>query len=300
MNTRMRVTAIPTLLAAAVTAKIATPTALFAQGEAGPFDDLGLEKLSLVVSPDGISGIPEELAAGHYLVEVSGEPMAGETSLDVTLFRLPDDMTIETMPEFDPNSPIIPEFIYEGGFPGGRNVDISQGETSSQCVLTLTAGNWTVLGQLIGRPNVPFTVTGEVLEDAPTPTATVEIMMGEMYFHITGGELMAGKNMLSLTSMGGQPHFLVMLPLPPGMTNDEFGSMFASDMMEEEASPDSEGEGEDDTPVVLVTGVQSLATTMWTEVELESGTYGLACFMPDQHVGMPHAMLGMHAVIDVP
>lgn len=303
MNTRVRVTGIPSLLAAAMLGKIATPTAIFAQAEAGPFDDLGLETLSLIVTPETITGMPEELAAGHYLVDLSGEPMEGETSLSAMLYKLPEGMTADSLTPIDPESPVVPDYIYEGGFAGGRDVQTAQGETSSQCVLTLTPGDWVVLGALSGRPNIPFTVTGEVPADAPTPAATAEITMGEMYFHVTGGELAAGKNLLALTSMGGQPHFMIMLPLPPGMTNDEFGSMFAGGPPEEEeASPESEGEGggEGEMPTVIVTGVQSLATTMWTELELASGTYGLACFVPDQHVGMPHAMLGMHAVVVIP
>ncbi|MCO5225711.1 MAG: hypothetical protein M9953_10250 [Thermomicrobiales bacterium] len=302
MNTRTRVTAIPTLLAAAVAAKIATPTALLAQDEAGPFDDLGLEKLSLVVTPDSITGMPEELAAGHYLVELSGEPMEGETSLGTTLFRFPEGMTLETMPAVDTNAMMLPEFLYEGGFAGGRTVLLDQGETSSQYVITLTPGDWMISDSMLMRQPMAFKVTGEISADAPTPAATLELTMGEMYFHVTGGDLTAGTHILSLTSMGGQPHFLVMLPLPPGMTNDEFEAMFTQMGPEEEASAESGGDGEEEggPPVVLVTDIQSLETTIWTEVELASGTYGLACFFPDQHVGMPHVMLGMHAVIDVP
>lgn len=71
MNIRTRVTAVP-----ALAAKLPAPTSLLAatQVESGPFDDLGLPKLSVVQSPDGYTGIPAELAAGHYLLELSGEP----------------------------------------------------------------------------------------------------------------------------------------------------------------------------------------------------------------------------------
>ncbi|MCA9834308.1 MAG: hypothetical protein KC435_10195 [Thermomicrobiales bacterium] len=302
MNTRMRVTAIPTLMAASLLGKFGAFSAVAAQTES--FEDLGLEKISLVMTPDTITGMPIELAAGNYLVELSGEPMEGETDLSVMLFRFPDGMTLDTMPALDPSSPMLPDFIYEGTFAGGRDVILDTGETSSQCVVTLTAGDWMLAdGQLV-RPLQAFTVTGEVPADAPTPTSTVDMMMGEMYFHITGGELVAGRNVLSLTAMGGQPHFVVMLGLPPGMTDDQFEMMFAAaEGPEEESSPTAEDGGGDEgggIAAVLVTSIQSLGTTSWMNVELASGTYGLACFFPDQHVGMPHAMLGMHTVVEVP
>lgn len=302
MNTRMRVTAVPTLLAAAVLGKIATPTVIFAQTDAGPFDDLGLEKLSIVMTPDSVTGMPEELAAGNYLVELSGEPMEGETSIGTTFFRFPEGMTLETMPPVDPTAMMLPDFIYQGAFAGGRDVQLMQGETSSQCVITLTAGDWMLTdGQLMRQP-VPFKVTGEVPADAATPAATLEFTMGEMYFHVTGGELTAGEHIVSLTAMGGQPHFMIMLPLPPGMTDDELEAMFMQmGASEEEASPEaSDDGGEGGMEVVVVTGLQTLGTTTWFDLDLASGTYGLACFFPDQHVGMPHGFLGMHAVIDIP
>lgn len=305
MNTRARVTAIPALLAAAVATRIASPGALFAtaRDEAGSFDDLGLEKIALVMTPDAITGMPEELAAGNYLVEISGEGAEGETSLAAWPFRLPEGMTAERMPSIDDGGEDAPDWAYQGSFAGGRHVEIGAGETSSICVITLTEGNWVLLDGNFLRPIVAFTVSGEVPADAAVPESTVDVMMGEMYFMVTGGEFAAGKNTLALTSMGGQPHFLVMLPLPPGITNDEFGAMFAGPPPSEEASPEGEGEGEEEggfPPLALLTSPQSLGTTVYTELELESGTYGLACFFPDQHVGMPHAMLNMHAVIDVP
>lgn len=42
--------------------------------------------------------------------------------------------------------------------------------------------------------------------------------------------------------------------------------------------------------------ILSSGQTMWIEVDLSPGTYGLACFLPDQGTQAPHAMLGMMQV----
>ena len=117
MNSRYRVTAVPTLLAAALTSRFASHGSLLAAPQTpASLDALGLETIALVSTPDGITGMPEELPAGYYLIDLSGEPAEGQMTVSASMFKFPEGTTLETMPPIDPESMMQPDFIYEGTF----------------------------------------------------------------------------------------------------------------------------------------------------------------------------------------
>lgn len=303
MNTRFRVTALPALVVTTIAGRMAFPATTLAAARhdsaaAAAFSDLGLETLSIVVTRDAVTGMPDTIKAGRYLVDVSGEGNEGETDIGAMFFRFPDGMTLDTMPPIDPTAEMIPEFIYQGSFAGGRNLLLANGETHAQSIVTFAPGSWMIAGAVLSRPPSPFTVTGELPATLPTPDTDVELVMGEMYFHIVSGGFKAGPNTVSVTNKGGQPHFLIMMRLPDGTTDDALSDMLEGSMAPP-SSPEADAETENEPPMVAILGDQSFDTTTWTVIDVEPGTYGLVCFFPDQHVGMPHAMLGMHRVVIV-
>src|SRR5690349_8630800 len=122
MRTRARVTAIPALLSAAVLAQL--PGALRAVAHEGhatpeaagsnPWADLGLPELTLAFTSSEVSGMPESVAAGRYLVTITGEPSAEDFAFSPLFLRLPDGMTLEqAMEEAGANPDAPPAFYYD-------------------------------------------------------------------------------------------------------------------------------------------------------------------------------------------
>ena len=97
--------------------------------------------------------------------------------------------------------------------------------------------------------------------------------------------LTAGATSFVLTNNGAQTHFLAIVKLAEGATLDEALQSDDDSLIEGFWSSGLAAPGGADEEVV--------------NVELESGTYGLACFIPDVD-GEPHAVKGMVLEVTVP
>ncbi len=305
MNTRTRVTAIPTLLAAGAFA--ALPSMLrgaAAHGQATPeaasvaaWADLGLPELELHFTTEAVEGMPESIEAGRYLVTIHGEPTDEDYAFGPMFLQIPEGMTFDDlMAQASEDSDGPPAFYYESLVAGGPSILASTGETSAVGIVDLPSGEWIVAGSSLSHPPIPFTVTGELPDDLPVPESNATFTLGEMVIALTEGELVAGENLVKVENAGVQPHFVEVSKVPDGTTLENIEATIAGFMG---GTPEAEPIAETDFAGFATTVDQAGGTTIWVTMDLEAGTYAALCFFPDRETGMPHAAMGMYTVFTV-
>ena len=293
MNTRTRVKAIPVLLAASL--GLGTiGKAIAHEGHAvASLQPTGYDEIALTVEEAGVTGMPESIEAGRYLVKVTGPEMDPEMGPSGAIFiQLPEGVTAEdaleqTMAATDS----YPEFYMDTHFGGG--VAILTG-TEAWAIVDLTPGAWHVTTMQGSTLAVPFEVTGEFPADAAAPEANVVLEMFEMDFRVAEGEFTAGDNIVTIRNTGAQIHFTEINQVPDGTTEEQVEALFNSYMT---GTPDPNGLDETQAIPVVFVPEQSGGTEVTVPVSLEAGTVLLACWVADPETGMPHAMLGMHELI---
>ena len=304
ITTRARVSAIPALLAAGAFASIPGVLTTAAHSQATPegatvpagWADLGLPGLNLTVTAEGVEGVPESVEAGRYLLTVGGEGGPEDFALGAIFLQLPEGLALDdALAQAGEASESYPAFFYESVLPGSKAALVAVGETSATSIIDLTPGpgQWVVLDNTFSKPPVPFSVTGEMPADLPEPESTATLLMGEMYFELSDGSLVAGDNLIKIVNEGAQPHFVEVVGVPEGTTNE---NVAATIEMEMGATPAAEPLDFAQTMPVAFFAEQSTGVTAWAPVTLEAGTYAVLCWVTDPETGMPHAMMGMHDV----
>jgi hypothetical protein len=305
LNTRARVTAIPALLAAGALATVPGFLKTAAAQDATPeavavpagWADLGLPEINLTIG-EGIEGMPETIEAGRYLVTVSGEPGPEDFAIGAVFLQLPEGLAYEDAMAQAAEAQDVPPFFYESVFAGGAAALVPAGQTSAAAIVDLApgAGQWIALDPSFTRAPVPFAVTGELATDLAEPTSNATIGMGEMYIELNEGTLTAGENLIKVVNEGVQPHFIEMMGVPEGTTNENITAAIEAEMG---ATPTAEPLDMEAAMPAAYIPEQSTGISAWHAVSLEAGTYAVICWITDPESGMPHAMLGMHNVIVV-
>lgn len=298
MNTRARVKAIPVIAAASIgLGGISTLGKAFAQSTpvAGAEMPTGLEEISLTIEESGVTGMPETLEAGRYLVKVTG-PEPGEMGPAGAIFvQLPEGITSEQVYEevmANPNE--MPSWYLEAHFGGGAVINHG---TESWAVIDFTPGNWTTTTLYGTTLGVDFEVTGEMPADVADVEASVTINVLEMAIEVAEGQLVAGDNVVTVHNIGAQLHFVDFSKLPDGTTKEDVQGLLDSFMTG--TPPAEDGLQEDEfMPVAYIADI-SPEVTETVPLHLEAGTYMVACWVPDFESGAPHAFMGMWDVVVV-
>lgn len=297
MNTRMRVKAVPVLLAAS----IGIPTlgrvanAFAHDGHAAAkLQPTGFDAIDLTIEESGVTGMPESIAAGRYLFNVTG-PEPGEMGpAGFIVVQLPEGITGEQAYEDTSTAVDGPPAWYLDAHWGG-GFTLAQG-TEGWVVLDLTPGSWHVTTLQGSTPPVAFEVTGEFPADVADAGANVELDMFEMDFKIIAGEFVAGDNIMTVHNSGAQLHFVEVIQVPDGTTEAQVDALFNSYMT---GTPDPEMLDESQIMPILYAPDQSPGVSATLPISLEAGTYLLTCWVPDPETGLPHAMMGMHELVEI-
>lgn len=304
MNTRARVTFLPALLAAGAMASLPAFVRSAAARQATPetaavpaaWSDLGLPEIELQFTTAEVTGMPESLAAGRYLVTIHGEPTEEDWAFAPTFLQLPEGMTIDDLASADVSQG-PPAFYYESLVPGGPVILASSGATSAVGIVDLQPGEWVIAGSAMAQPPSPFTVTGEMLADLPEPESNATFTIGEMVINLSEGQLTVGDNLLKVDNIGAQPHLVNVDKAPDGTTTEDVEALISSLMS---ATPTAGPLTEEDLVTVAFSNEQSGQTAQWSVMTFtEPGTYVATCWIPDPESGMPHAVMGMYTVFEV-
>ncbi len=172
----------------------------------------------------------------------------------------------------DKNEP-LPEWLFlEGGVP---NTAPGKSESVTQ---TLKPGKY-YAADLESEGAAEFEVTGDGEGEVEAPAATID---ATEYSFTTSG-LKAGKNEVLFDNKGGEPHFVVGLPINQGKSIDDVKTFFK----EEKGKPPFSEKGSFDTAVSEGGGKQVVT------LDVKKGKYALVCFIPDRKGGPPHVAKGM-------
>ena len=283
----------------------------------------GLSELAVTVTATGYEGIPDELAAGRYLITLTVAEDAAEFGGGIAFVQAPEGMntdeflTAYTTPPDESGvgdaaaTPIadgaataeaggLPSFLFDARYAGGT---YSFGGPA-QVVLDLTPGEWIAWADNSEAPQTPviFTATGEMPTDLEEPTADATITMAEYVIQVSEGALAPGPRVIRIDNVGAQPHFIGWFQAPAGTTEAQIQTVLDEEMQAEMTGTPAAFSGlnpdEDLLPIVF-TATQSGGTSIWITVDVPAGTQGLVCFFPDLGDGLPHAYHGMYTIIEV-
>jgi hypothetical protein len=286
---------------------------------------LGLPELAITVTGSAFEGIPEQLAAGRYLVTLTAAEDAAEGG--AVAFVQPSGMTAEeflgalagppeetggdpagtplAVPEATPadaeEGDDIPPFLFEATFAGGTYAPPGQ---TVQIVLDLPPGEWIAWGDEPEAPQAPvvFEATGEMPADLPEPAADATVVMGEYVIQVSEGALAAGQQVVKVENIGAQPHFILWTKGPDDMTQEQIAAILEAEMQAEMTGTppaDLPFNPDEDLQDFFYTATQSTGASVWIPLDLEPGAYLLICFFPDLADGIPHAFKGMYTVVQV-
>lgn len=282
----------------AVQAQDATPSA-----GGSLLADYGYPELVVSATDDGLAD-PGEVAAGLTLITFEN---GGSIEADLELYAVGDSAGyqafLDAIADYDPESGVVPDFFYETTVSGG--VGALPGE-SGQVVVDLVPGtyvfNYFGFDEEAGvEVNLPLEVevTGEVTGATP-PDADVVVEMFEMDFTMPD-EIAAGPLVWEVTTVGAQPHFMLLSRYPEQFTEEDVMELLAT------FGPPASPEAATPEPAldfalvedVFDSGVLSTGQTNWVAIDLEPGYYVALCFITDPESGAPHAMLGMIELFEV-
>lgn len=255
----------------------------------------GLPEIDLAATENEVSGVPAELAAGRYLVRL--ENQTADQQVGIVFFAAPAGISDE-----DALDGILgeglPTWFYDAAWAGGLYVDAGQ---TDAVVAELAAGDWWIdidrgtASEI--QPDDTATklhVTGELPTAADIEDA-ISVNLTEYSFEMPTS-LAAGPHIWQISNTGAQPHFLDLQELPDGTTLDQVMDLLGFAFTGTPAAP---ALGLEDTRDLYATPNLSPGQTVWIEVDLAPGTYGVACFVPDQASQAPHALMGMVQVFTI-
>lgn len=255
---------------------------------------IGLPEIQIVQQDDGYE-VPQEVAAGRYLIALVSQP---EYSASMNLVQMPDGLS-QAEAEEQLLSAARFDVPVEGWTYGGGTF-VFGGDTA-WVVLDLQPGQWT--WALTSQPDdsdeetvflVPLTVTAGT-PGGSTPTATidptVDVEMTEYVFRgLDGVTIPAGPQVWRFTNVGHHPHHMVLFRTPSIITQDDVVAMVDAFM---NATPTLPPDWWMESVWVGYAAIMSPGQMMLTEFDLVPGSYVALCFVADPATGMPHLVEGM-------
>ena len=300
--------AIALLGSAGAMAQEATPEA--SPGGESLFAALGLPELTVTATNEGFELSESEVEAGRYLVHFVNEsdnPDAAAGFVRLVEGKTLDDLSFADelaagtpMPESEPD-PQTFAWIYDTYIAGGVT------SASDQSVIDLRGGEYGVWADdpTSPVPAAPLTVTGDpdARIEGPEPEAAVTIVEegagGEGFKFTVTGDAKAGPQIVKILNASDQPHFVIGFHYPEDITIEQAMEFIMFDPSSG-ATPSPNMLDETLLTFPIYAPVQSVGTTQWVELNAESGSVIIVCFVPDPVAdGIPHAFEGMVSLLPV-
>lgn len=233
---------------------------------------------------------PDTVSAGMVTIKLVNQ---GPDLHHVQLLHLTDGKTAADfeagLKVMKPGSP-PPPWAHEVA---GPNTPVPGGEQS--IMEQLEPGNYVMVCFIPGADGVPHVMKGMIrpltvipatTAAALAPTADVSVMMTDYAWKITP-EITAGKHIIKIENAAQQSHEMVIAMLAPGKTPADLAKW-----IEKQVGPPP------GKPIGGISGMGKGAV-VYLPVDLESGEYGILCFLPDAKDGKPHVAHGMLQQISV-
>ncbi|MEZ4561848.1 MAG: hypothetical protein R2853_03865 [Thermomicrobiales bacterium] len=266
----------------------------------------GYPTATVRLSDDAIRA-PEEISAGPTVLIVENEEVEPGHAF---VLRVPDEVSDAELASTLSSGTVAestPDWFWTADFLG--NADRATPEQPAVALVGMEPGRY-----VVGDPFRPvtefaqFSVPAPALNAANLPEPDLAIELFEMDFSLPD-HLPGGPQLWQVTNTGGMLHEIAIFPTPEGATPEqvqeavsaELAAEFGGDPAASRAAIDALGGAWVGWSSDLVAGVGVLspqATTL-AQVNLEPGTYGAVCFIPEPNSGIPHLMMGMTAVFEV-
>lgn len=208
----------------------------------------------------------------------------------LTLIRLADGKTMSDFMTAIQTPGPVPAWAVAMGGPNGAPPG---GEANA--TLVLESGTYVVACFIPSPDGVPHFAKGMIMgmEVQPGDGATAALPAGDIevglmeYGFVLSQTPTAGTRSFTVTNQGKEPHEVVLVRLAPGMKAEQVGAWIEAG---EQGPPPG-------VPVGGLSGMSPGQVENFTAT-LESGTYGLICFIPGPD-GAPHFAHGMVATFTV-
>jgi hypothetical protein len=266
----------------------------------------GYPTVTVTLTDDAILA-PKEVAAGPTVLIVENEE---EGPGHAFFLRVPEEVTDEELASTLSSGTVVeetPDWFWTADFLG--NGDRATAERPSVALVGIEPGRY-----VVGDPYRPVTEFAQFSVPAPALAATnlpepdLSIELFEMGFSLPE-QLEGGPQLWQVENTGAMLHEVAIFPVPESATPEqvqeaisaELAVEFGGDAAEARATIDALG-GEWigwSSDLVAGVGVLSPQAATLAQVDLEHGTYGAVCYIPEPNSGMPHLMLGMTKVFEV-
>lgn len=261
--------------------------------------ELGYPEVSIHVTPDGVEA-PATLEAGYYVFTLS---TVEDYVAYVDIMLPPAGLDEATMTELallaGSQDLVQPDWEYLGG-----TNSPNPGETAT-FALYLAEGEFQVAASYYGIDGSaeeimflsPLTVTAPanpaaspVATEAP-PAAVMLEMTDDLEYIVNPDPVPAGPQIWEFTNTGTQlAHHVVMVRVPDGTTADDIINEFTAMMS---GTPVAEPGISSQMAWVGYTALISGGYTVWSEFDLDAGTYAVLCYIIDPETQRPHLFDGM-------
>jgi len=260
---------------------------------------LGLPEINLVATDTDVTGLPQSVAAGRYLVTMEDQTADQEVETYFTI--LPSSVTLDqAVADLQGSGNTTPPWVYDATWAGGPNPYAGQ---TDAVVVDLTAGSWSVAFDRQSDSDQQPQDSAQPLEvTAGTPTAAspvaaagaVTVNMKEYTFELPA--ISSGAQIWDMTNTGTQPHFMVLFGVPDGTTMQQVLHTVNSFVT---GTPEADALGFQDLHDIYDTAFISPGQHLGIQLNLDPGTYAAVCFFSDKDTGQLHAMMGMISVFTV-
>lgn len=266
----------------------------------------GYPTFTVRLTEDGILA-PAEVAAGPTVLIVENEE---EGPGHAFVMRVPDGVSDAELADALSEGTVIeetPDWFWTADFLG--NADRATPEKPSVALVGIEPGRY-----VIGDPYrsvtefAQFSVAEPALAVPGLPQPDLSLELYEMGFSLPD-TLAGGPQLWQVKNTGAMLHEIAIFPVPASATPEqvqtamsaELEAEFGGDPVQTRATIDALGAEWVGWSSDLQAGVGVLSPQAATlaQVNLEPGTYGAVCFIPEPNSGMAHLMLGMTDVFEV-
>jgi hypothetical protein len=133
---------------------------------------------------------------------------------------------------------------------------------------------------------------------ASEPPADLTVTMQDYAFAGLPETVPSGRQIWNVTNQGPEIHMMIVQSAPAGVTLQEILDTFQALGPNGTPAPDAPIQESDFGPT-MGQEIIPAGQTAWVELDLAPGSYLVACYMPDDEMGMPHAFMGMAALATV-
>jgi hypothetical protein len=259
------------------------------------FAGMGFQEIHVVVD-DTAYHAPTEAKAGLTVLTLENQ---GTQEASATIATPKSGETVDQLMQ-EVATPVaagntFPKVAYDIALTGGP---VAQPGQTSEVLINLPEGDQIIAGEGTQMPAVIHVTAAEGTAPAE-PTADLTVETKEYTFTGLPDQIAAGDHLMKVTNSGAQPHIMVILTMPAGMTTADFQSVLQAEITGTPMAGPTPAFDQNSFQTVAGFEVLSTGNSLWLPVHLDPGTYGVACFIPDKDTGLPHAAMGMAQVITV-